>query len=418
MRSTFFLTASLVFGLMAAAQKPVEQKTETRVIIQDGSFNGEKPLVLVDGKVVADINSVTPDRIASMDVLKGSSATALYGTEGKNGVIVITTKSAGKADTVTPGTRKVERRVMVNTFRTSDGSKDTTIIRADSVTMKVEVDGGKIMIEGMPLEEFRDRGGKEMDVRVFRMGQGPNEERREIRIENDRRAFLGVATEKSETGALVKEVVSGSPAEKAGLLAEDRIVSVDGQKVDGPESLIKIIGAHQPGDKVVVAWTRGKKSMKSTIELDKPQAPKIVEGFRLPNMPDMPEGELREFELAMPRIMMDAADNRKVFLFKNDESSPFGKSAPKIGLSVQDTEEGKGVQVLSVLPTSAAAKAGIQANDRIVSIDQTAVNDVDGLKRAIENTSSKRSVMVHVQREKKEMHIELVYPRELKKADL
>jgi S1-C subfamily serine protease len=67
---------------------------------------------------------------------------------------------------------------------------------------------------------------------------------------------------------------------------------------------------------------------------------------------------------------------------------------------------------------SAAAKAGIQANDRIVSIDQTAVNDVDGLKRAIENTSSKRSVMVHVQREKKEMHIELVYPRELKKADL
>jgi TonB-dependent SusC/RagA subfamily outer membrane receptor len=415
MRSTFFLTASLVFGLTAAAQKPVEQKTETRVIIRDGSFNGEKPLVLVDGKVVADINSVTPDRIASIDVLKGNSATTLYGTEGKNGVIVITTKSVGQADTVTPGTRKVERRVMVNTFRTSDGSKDTTIIRTDSVTMKVEVDGEKIMIEGMPLEEFRDRGGKEMDVRVFRMGQGPNEERREIRIENDRRAFLGVATEKSETGALVKEVVSGSPAEKAGLLAEDRIVSVDGQKVDGPELLIQIIGAHQPGDKVVVAWTRGKKSMKSTIVLDKPQAPKIVEGFRLP---DMPEGELREFELAMPRIMMDGAENRKVFLFKNDESSPFEKSAPKIGLSVQDTEEGKGVQVLSVLPTSAAAKAGIQANDRIVSIDQTAVNDVDGLKRAIENTSSKRSVMVHVQREKKEMHIELVYPRELKKADL
>lgn len=415
MRSTFFLTASLVFGLTAVAQKPVEQKTETRVIIRDGSFNGEKPLVLVDGKVVADINSVTPDRIASIDVLKGSSATTLYGTEGKNGVIVITTKSGGQADTVTPGTRKVERRVVVNTFRTSDGSKDTTIIRTDSVTMKVEVDGEKIMIEGMPLEQFQDRSGKEMDVRVFRMGQGPNGERREIRIENDRRAFLGVATEKSETGALVKEVVSGSPAEKAGLLAEDRILSVDGQKVDGPESLIEIIGAHQPGDKVVVAWTRGKKSMKSTIVLDKPQAPKIVEGFRLP---DMPEGELKEFELAMPRIMMDAADNRKVFLFKSDGSSPFEKSAPKIGLSVQDTEEGKGVQVLSVLPTSAAAKAGIQANDRIVSIDQTAVNDVDGLKRAIENTSSKRSVMVHVQREKKEMHIELVYPRELKKADL
>lgn len=416
MRKSILIAVSAFTAFTAIAQGNAPSKTETRVIIRD--FNGsanEKPLVVIDGKPGGDLQSLSPDNILKMDVLKGSSATTLYGTEGKNGVIVITTKSGGQADTVTPGTRKVERRVMVNTFRTSDGSKDTTIIRTDSVMMKVEMDGERIMIEGMPLEEFRDRSGKNMDVRVFRMGQGPNEERREIRIENERRAFLGVATEKSETGALVKEVVSGSPAEKAGLLAEDRIVSVDGQKVDGPESLIQVIGAHQPGDKVVVAWTRGKKSMKSTIVLDKPQAPKIVEGFRLP---DMPEGELRELELAMPRIMMDAADNRKVFLFKNDESSPFGKSAPKIGLSVQDTEEGKGVQVLSVLPTSAAAKAGIQANDRIVSIDQTAVNDVDGLKRAIENTSSKRSVMVHVQREKKEMHIELVYPRELKKADL
>jgi hypothetical protein len=414
------IVATLFVAGTSIAQGNAPIHTETRVKIRDGNggYFTEKPLVIVDGKPGGDLKSISPDNILKIEVLKGNSATTLHGEDGKNGVIVVTTKTGALADTLAPGTRKVERRVMVNTYKFSDGSKDTTIIQADSVTMKVEVDGEKIIIDGMPLEELRDRNGTDMNVRVFRMGQGPNEERREIRIENDRRAFLGVATEKSETGALVKEVVSGSPAEKAGLLADDRIVSVDGQKVDGPESLIQIIGAHQPGDKVVVAWTRGKKSMKSTIVLDKPQAPKIVEGFRLPNMPDMPEGELREFELAMPRIMMDGAENRKVFLFKNDGSSPFEKSAPKIGLSVQDTEEGKGVQVLSVLPTGAAAKAGIQANDRIVSIDQTAVNDVDGLKRAIENTSSKRSVMVHVQREKKEMHIELVYPRELKKADL
>lgn len=412
MRSTFFLTASLVFGLTAAAQKPVEQKTETRVIIRDGSFGGEKPLVLVDGKVVADMNSISPDRIATVDVLKGEGATKLYGTEGKNGVIVITTKGS-LLDTLPAGNRKITKTVTINTLRQSDGSKDTTIVRADTMMVKVEGDDDRIVINGMPLEEFRDRSGKNMELRVFRAG--PNEERREIRIESDRRAFLGVATEQSESGAIVKEVVSGSPAEKAGLLAEDRITSVDGQKVDGPESLVKIIGDHKPGDKVNVAWTRGKKNMKSEIVLDKPQAPRIVEGFKLPNMP---EGELGEFELAMPRVFMDGGNEKKVFMFKDDGSSPFEKPAIKIGLSVQDSEDGKGVQVLGVSADGAAAKAGILLNDRVLRFDDIATSDVDALRMAIEKNRGKRSAMVHVQRGGKDLHIELIMPRTLKKADL
>lgn len=412
MRSTFFLTVSLVFGLTAAAQKPVEQKTETRVIIRDGSFGNEKPLVLVDGKVIADMNSISPDQIASIDVLKGENATKLYGSEGKNGVIVVKTKGV-QLDTLSPGTRKITKTVTINTLRQSDGSKDTTIVRADTMTVKVEADGDRIVVNGMPLEEFRDRSGKNMEVRVFRAGA--NEERREIRIENDRRAFLGVATENSETGALVKEVVSGSPAEKAGLLGEDRITSVDGQKVDGPESLIKIIGDHKPGDKVLVAWTRGKKSMKSEIVLDKPQAPRIVEGFKLPGSP---MEESREFDLAMPRIFMDGGNEKKLFLFKDDGSTPFKNAAPKIGLSVQDAEDGNGVQVLGVTADGAAAKAGIQWNDRVLHFDDVATSDVDALRTAMEKSREKRSVMVHLQRAGKDVHVELVLPRLLKKADL
>lgn len=412
MRLTLLLTASLVFGLTAAAQKPVEQKTETRVIIRDGSFGGEKPLVLVDGKVVADMNSISPDRIATIDVLKGENATKLYGSEGKNGVMVITTKGS-QLDTLPAGTRKITKTVTINTLRQSDGSKDTTIFRADTMTVKVEGDDDRIVINGMPLEEFRDRSGKNMEVRVFRAG--PNEERREIRVENDRRAFLGVATENSESGALVKEVVSGSPAEKAGLLAEDRITSVDGQKVDGPESLVKIIGDHKPGDKVNVAWTRGKKNMKSEIVLDKPKAPRIVEGFKLPGMP---EGALGEFELALPNPLMEGGNEKKVFMFKDDGSFLFEKSAPKIGLSVQDSEDGKGVQVLSVIADGAAAKAGIQLNDRVLRFDEVAISDVDALRMAIEKSKGKRTAMVHLQRGGKDLHIELILPRTLKKADL
>lgn len=51
------------------------------------------PLVLIDG-VPGDFNSVAPEDIESVDVLKDGSAAAIYGTRGTNGVIIITTKRA------------------------------------------------------------------------------------------------------------------------------------------------------------------------------------------------------------------------------------------------------------------------------------------------------------------------------------
>ena len=52
-----------------------------------------QPLIVVDGLVGADINSIDPNDIASMDVLKDGSSAAIYGTRGSAGVIIITTKA-------------------------------------------------------------------------------------------------------------------------------------------------------------------------------------------------------------------------------------------------------------------------------------------------------------------------------------
>ncbi len=49
------------------------------------------PLILIDG-IPGALNSVSPDEIAQIDVLKDGSAAAIYGTRGTNGVILITTK--------------------------------------------------------------------------------------------------------------------------------------------------------------------------------------------------------------------------------------------------------------------------------------------------------------------------------------
>ncbi len=52
---------------------------------------GTNPLVLVDG-VPRDINNIEPDEIDTFSILKDAAATAVYGAEGANGVILVTTK--------------------------------------------------------------------------------------------------------------------------------------------------------------------------------------------------------------------------------------------------------------------------------------------------------------------------------------
>ncbi|WP_202913719.1 SusC/RagA family TonB-linked outer membrane protein [Pararcticibacter amylolyticus] len=56
------------------------------------------PLVLIDG-VPGSINTVAPEDVESVDVLKDGSAAAIYGTRGTNGVIFVTTKKSKGGET-------------------------------------------------------------------------------------------------------------------------------------------------------------------------------------------------------------------------------------------------------------------------------------------------------------------------------
>ena len=56
------------------------------------------PLYIVDGMPVSSISDIAPSDIASMDVLKDAAATAIYGAQGANGVIIITTKDSDTDD--------------------------------------------------------------------------------------------------------------------------------------------------------------------------------------------------------------------------------------------------------------------------------------------------------------------------------
>ncbi|MBR8533987.1 TonB-dependent receptor [Carboxylicivirga sediminis] len=63
-----------------------------------GTVNNSSPLYVVDGILLDDIGFLNPSDVANMEVLKDASATAIYGSRGANGVILITTKTGSTAD--------------------------------------------------------------------------------------------------------------------------------------------------------------------------------------------------------------------------------------------------------------------------------------------------------------------------------
>ena len=78
-----------------------EQGAEMIIRIRGGNSlkNDNKPLIVVDGiPTDIDLNSIAPEDIKSIDILKDASSTAIYGSRGANGVMMITTNrgSVGK----------------------------------------------------------------------------------------------------------------------------------------------------------------------------------------------------------------------------------------------------------------------------------------------------------------------------------
>lgn len=101
--------------------------------------------------------------------------------------------------------------------------------------------------------------------------------------------FLGVQTQPGgdpPTGAVVKQVVPDSPAAKAGIAIEDRIVSVGGVEVQDVTHLRTVIGRFLAGDKVEVVVQRGEE--KKTLGAELAVAPPPPKPMPMPMPAPMP----------------------------------------------------------------------------------------------------------------------------------
>lgn len=119
------------------------------------------PLYVVDGLVVGEINTLNVNDIASMEVLKDASATAIYGSRGANGVVLITTKSGSS------GPAKVE-------FETSYGISN--VIQELPVMTPAEFAEGVNFAEGtefytaQAITDLSAGGGEDWQERLFQSG--------------------------------------------------------------------------------------------------------------------------------------------------------------------------------------------------------------------------------------------------------
>jgi serine protease Do len=88
-------------------------------------------------------------------------------------------------------------------------------------------------------------------------------------------AFLGisVADDGSGGGAVVQQVVPGSPAGRAGLQVGDVVTAIGGTSVTSAQDLVAAVRSHEPGDTMTVTWLRGQAGHHASVKLVAAPAP-------------------------------------------------------------------------------------------------------------------------------------------------
>lgn len=311
-------------------------------------------------------------------------------------------------------------------------SEETIIIKkkGDDPQTTIEIADGTIKVNGETVAKYSDATGNAKRKKIiidshddavtedFRRGfddldNGDDREERSV----VRKTVLGVLTESTQAlnGALVKRVIDGSAADAADLQAGDRIYKVDDKRIASSEDLVAIIGSHQPGDKVTIAYQRDGKNRTTSATL-KAADPETT---TLPNLPGGGRGWGDDMEDGMPNGM-------QVFPFGGDmgglreriEGMSRESQRPKLGVSVEDRTEGDGVRVADVTAGSAAEKAGLKADDILTHVDGEPLASVDDLQRSIRIAQPGDKLALRYERGGKQMKTDVTLPKVVRKRDL
>lgn len=287
--------------------------------------------------------------------------------------------------------------------------------------LKLEFTDDKVMVNGKPLVEFNNDeisinnrkiviNGKKLErdlSEAFDAFNFFNDDDFSGNAQSFSKAFLGVSTEADDNGAKIISVTENSAASLAGLQADDVITKIDDTQIDGPQALSKAILAHKPNDKIKVTYKRKGKTKSTEARLL--SAP-VNRTFSF----STPDRNFRSFTVPGRPI------NPRDFNFNFDENvEGFSfKKAQKLGIKISDIETGKGVKVVSVEEESLAAKAGLQAGDILISLNNEPIDNTDDARMVMHNNRLLETYPATVKRANKEMTFTIKVPKEIKTIDL
>jgi serine protease Do len=284
--------------------------------------------------------------------------------------------------------------------------------------LTVVVEGETITINGVPIEDFKDEN---IEIRRSKSSSFNSPALRRLESLRSRvpgessvffdgntwemksnKALLGVSTEKVEEGAKVKEITKASAAEKAGLKVGDIITKVNDAKISSSDNLYKTIGNYNPDEKVMITYIRDGKEATTEATLGKN---KIIREYSWNNdvfeMPEIPE------LIEIPEVTETGPAYFNSF-----------PRRPKLGMQIEDVEEGKGVKVLDVEEETPAQKAGLLKDDIITEFDGKALTNVDEMRTKLRSAKEGDTFKVQYKRAGKTLTTEIKIPKRLKKASL
>ncbi len=418
--------------------------------------DGKTPLYILDGKIVTSINDIAPNDIESVSVLKGAMATKKYGEKAANGVVEITSKKNAKKD-ITNNSTKNSLSDSTKVTVTIDGDKNGKVNTEVDVNMTVVVDGNKvtingkevdendprlqvegkgnkrvilkkldkkprIIVEGRPLNSLDLGKGLELDGDIIINENG--DDNFDIFVPNESKtnqAFLGVVTEETEQGAKINQVSEESPAAKAGLKEGDIITKVNDIKIDGPAALYDAIGKSKPEDKVTISYIRSGKTNTLVASLAKNKNTMQYYNFSSPEGQGGPSFDITPKQYFDPNTRKLQPGQRGFSFIPNfpgmeGMTIPGFEKKPKLGISIEDLEEGKGVKIKAIQEGSPADKAGLKVGDIITSIDKDEVKEVNDIKG--QYFEAGQSIKVVIFRDKASKTIEVKIPKKINSADL